>query len=98
AGEPLREVEWARPADIMIEVVAELGVEIRVVLRGVVGGLDLKNQRHQRLGDKPAAVEAEMALRVRPAAIGIRCLHHRSSCAPKMHHRDRKGTKENYSS
>ena len=95
-GQPLGEVERARPPDIMVKVVAELGVEVRIVLRRVVSRLDLQDQRHQRLGDKAPAVKAEMALRVRPTAIGVRCLHHRSFCAPKMHHRDKKGTKENY--
>src|SRR3954451_17338539 len=61
----------------MVEVIVELGPEIRVVLGGVVSRLDLQDQRHQGFRDKPPAVQAEMAARIRSAAIGIGCLHYR---------------------
>ena len=75
-GQPLGEIERARPPDIMVEVIGQLGVEVRVVPGRVVGLLDRQDQRHQRLGDIAPAIDAEMAARVRPAAIGVRCLHH----------------------
>ena len=49
----------------------ELGVEGRVRLRLRVGVLQLEDQRHQRLGDEPAAVDAEPAALVRPLAEGV---------------------------
>ena len=55
----------------MLEVVGELGVEIRVVLGRVVGRLDREDQRHQGLGDIAPAIDAEMAALVRPAAKGV---------------------------
>ena len=95
-GQPLGEIERARPADIMVEVIGQLGVEVRVVLGGVVGLLDRQDQRHQRLGDIAPAIDAEMAARVRPAAIGVRCLHHclLRENAPRRH----EGTKNRFPS
>ena len=37
----------------------------------VVGALQVEDQRHQRLGDEAAAEQAEEALLVGPAAIGV---------------------------
>ena len=51
-----------------------LGLEVRIGLGLVVGLLEIEDQRHQRLGDEAAAIEAEMAALVRPAAIGIQQL------------------------
>src|ERR1051325_8885896 len=75
AGQPLGEVEGARPADIVVEVIGELGVEIRVVFRLVMGALDRQDQRHQGFGDIAPAIKAEMASRIRPATICVWCLH-----------------------
>ena len=44
----------------------ELGVELRIGLRRVVGALQIEDQRHQRLGDEAAAKNAEMPALVRP--------------------------------
>src|SRR5439155_19824723 len=74
-GQPLGEIEGARPTDIMVEVIVELGLKARVGLRRVIGGLDREDQRHQGLGDKTSAIEPEMTARIRPAAKGVRCLH-----------------------
>ena len=74
-GQPLREVERARPADVVLQVVGELLGEGGVGARLVVGALDLEDQRHQRLGDEAAAVDAEMAAFVRSAAVGVDAVH-----------------------
>ncbi len=78
-GQPLGEIERARPPDIMFEVIVELGLKARVVLGLVIGGLDRQDQRHQGLGDKAPAIDAEMAALVGPAAETVRNLHHSSS-------------------
>ena len=48
-----------------------LGLERRIGLGVGVGALQIEDQRHQRLGDEAAAIEAEMAALVRAAAIGV---------------------------
>ena len=93
-GQPLGEIKRARPADIVVEVISELGVEIRIVLGFVIGAFDRQDQRHQRLGDVTAAIETEMAALVRAGAIGVRRLHRHSG---KMHHRDTESTEEFFS-
>src|ERR1051326_5409940 len=80
AGQPLGEVKRARSPNIVVEVIGQLGVEIRVAFRLVVGALDGQDQRHQGFGDIAPAIKAEMAPRIRArskgvAAIGVRCLH-----------------------
>ena len=69
--EPLGEIERRRPADIGREMAVHLGLELRIGLGLGVGALQIEDQRHQRLGDEAAAIEAEMAALVRPAAIGV---------------------------
>ena len=56
-GEP----ERGGPADIVLQVVLEVGVEGGVGFGGVVGALDLQDQRHQRFRDEAAAVFSEAA-------------------------------------
>ena len=79
-GEPLGEIERARPPDIVLQEVVQLGVEGRVGLRLRVGLLELEDQRHQRLGDEPAAVDAEPAALVRPLAEGVGLVELGHSC------------------
>ena len=47
-----------------------LGLKGRIGLGFGVGTLEIEDQRHQRLGDEAATIDAEMAALVRPAAIG----------------------------
>ena len=89
-GQPLGEIERARPPDIMFEVIVELGLKGRVGARLAIGRLDREHQRHQGLGDKAPAIDAEMAALVGPAAETVRNLHHRP--ARNMHHRANQGT------
>src|SRR3546814_19142277 len=46
-GEPLREIERARPSDIVLQIIGELGREGRVLLGRVIGLLDLEDQRSE---------------------------------------------------
>src|SRR6266403_2115116 len=55
----------------MFEVVVELGLEGGVAARCGIGGLDREHQRHQGLGDKAPAINAEMAALVRTTAESI---------------------------
>src|SRR5512147_966332 len=52
----------------------------RVGLGFAVGALEIEDQRHQRLGDEAAAIDAEMPALIRPATIGIQLIR-RGSCA-----------------
>src|SRR5256885_2129726 len=65
----------------MREIAVHLFLELRVDLCFGVGPSQFQDQRHQRLGDKAAAIDAEMPAVVRPGAEGIRSLdrHHRNS-------------------
>ena len=60
-GEAAGEPEGAGAADIVRQMVFEVGVERRIGFRRVIGGLDFQDQRHQRLGHEAAAVLAEAA-------------------------------------
>ena len=64
-GQPFGEPQRAGTADVMLQVVLQVGVEGRVGLGRVVGALDLQDQRHQRFRDEPAAEFAEAAAFVR---------------------------------
>src|SRR5215467_1303584 len=44
-------IKRARPADIMLQKSAKLGLESRVLLRLRVGSFQLEEQRHQGFGD-----------------------------------------------
>jgi hypothetical protein len=75
AGQPLGEIEGARPADVMLEVIIKLGLKTGITACLGISLVDRENQRHQSLGDEAPAIDAEMAPFVRPAAECIRCLH-----------------------
>src|SRR5256885_842727 len=75
AGQPVGEIKGARTPDIMLEIMVELGLKAGVVARVGIGCLNREHQRHQGLGDKAPAKDAEMAAFVRTAAEGIRNLH-----------------------
>ena len=71
-GHALGEIERARPADIMLQEMIELGLmEGRIGLGRLVGLLQREDQRHQRFGDEAAAENAEMAALVGAVAEGI---------------------------
>ena len=73
--QPLGEIERRRPADIMREITVHFLAELRIGLRLGVSLLQFQDQRHQRLGDETATIDAEMPALVRPGAEGIRLLH-----------------------
>ena len=78
-GEPLGEIERRRPADIMRQVAVHLRLEFGIGLRLRVSFLQLQDERHQRLGDEAAAIDAEMPVLIRPGAEGIELLHGHAS-------------------
>ena len=65
---PLGEIERRRPADIVREMAVHLALECGIGLGVRIGLLQLEDQRHQRLGDEAAAIDAEMAALVGPGA------------------------------
>ena len=60
-GQPLGEIERRRPADISREMAVHFLLEFRIGLGLRVGFLQIEDQRHQRLGDEAAAIDAEMS-------------------------------------
>src|SRR6187551_2292048 len=70
--QPLGEIERRRAADIGREMGVHLRVELRIGLGFVVGALQIEDQRHQRLGDKAAAIDTEMPALVGAGAEGVR--------------------------
>ncbi len=74
-GQPLGEIERRRAADVMGVQRGDLGREGRVGLGGLVGLLELEDQRHQGFGDEAAAVDCRNG-RARRARCG------RSSAGP----------------
>src|SRR3546814_15760421 len=52
-----------------------VGLEARILAGGVVGPLDVEEQRHQRLGHEAAAEDAEVPGLVGAAAVGVQRLH-----------------------
>src|SRR5215813_8533896 len=59
----------------MFEVIVEIGLKAGIFARRGVSSLDRQDQRHQGLGDKAPAIDAEMAALVRSATKGVRDLH-----------------------
>src|SRR5690606_24499585 len=70
-GQPLGEIERARPAGIMRVEILEFGDEGGVVLRLVIGFFEIEDEGHQRLGDEAAAKNAEAPALVRARSVGI---------------------------
>ena len=70
----LGEIERRRPADIVREMAVHLRLERRIGLRLRIGLLEREDQRHQRLGDEAAAIDAEMPALVGAGAKRIRLL------------------------
>src|SRR6516165_12653961 len=81
SGQSLGEKKRARPPDIMLKIIVELGLKAGVLEGLGVGRLDRENQRHQGLGDKAPAINAKMPAFIRTGAEGIRNLHRFSSRA-----------------
>ncbi|KAJ8138813.1 hypothetical protein OY671_007974, partial [Metschnikowia pulcherrima] len=70
-GQPGREIEGARAADIVFEQVVELGSECGVGLGPAVFSFEIEDQRHQRFGNIAPAESAEMAAIVGSAAKAV---------------------------
>ena len=81
-GQALGEVERAGPADVMLEIAGEFLGEGRVVAGVLVGLLEIEDERHQRLGDETAAVDAETAGLVRARLVCVQRFHDRYLRAP----------------
>src|SRR5665213_166651 len=64
-SKPLGEIQRRRPPNIICEVAVHFLLKFRIGLGRSVGLLQLKDQRHQRLGNKAAAIDAKM-----PALVG----------------------------
>ena len=60
-GQPLGEVQAARPADVVVQQPLELAVEFRIRLGFAVGTVELVEREHERFGHVPPAVRAEPA-------------------------------------
>jgi len=71
AGEPFRKIKRRGPAAKFFQVIFELALECRVLLRALVFVLQLLQGMHQRLRHEPPAVRAEMALGVWQFSAGI---------------------------
>ena len=75
-GQALGEVERRGAADVVLPEVVHLGPEGRVGLGLLVLGLEVEDERHQRLGDEAAAEVAETAALVGAGAEGVGLLVH----------------------
>ena len=62
----LGKIQRRRPADIMRQIAVHLLAIGRIGLGLRIGLFQFEDERHQRLGDKAAAIDAEMAVLVRP--------------------------------
>ena len=59
----------------MRKIAVHVFLELRIGLCLRVGFFQFQNERHQRLGDEAAAIDAEVPVIVGPGAEGIRLLH-----------------------
>src|SRR5581483_4318793 len=71
----LREIEGGRTSDVMREMPVQFFLKGRVFARLGIGLFQIKDQRHQRLGDEAAAINAEMPGFVGTGFEGVRLLH-----------------------
>ena len=74
-GQPLGEIERRRAPNVVRQIAIHFFLERGIGLGLSVGLLQLQNQRHQRFGDKAAAIDAEVPMIVRPGAERIGLLH-----------------------
>ena len=70
-GDALGGPERARAAHIILQQAAPFGIEGGIGLGPGIGGLDLEDQRHQRLGDVAAAKAAKAPGGIRAALVGV---------------------------
>src|SRR5664280_56779 len=75
--QPLSEIKRRRPPHIVREMAVHFALKFRIGLGGGIGLLQIEYQRHQRLGDKTAAIDAEVPALVGAGAerIGLRRGH-----------------------
>ena len=92
-GQALGEIERRRPADIVLEMAVHLALERRIGLGRGIGLLQLEDQRHQRLGDEAAAIDAEMAALVGPGAERVGLLRSGHALSPLRVRRLRAGAR-----
>src|SRR5262245_1233858 len=76
-SEALGKVQRRWPADIVSEIAVHLRAKGWIVFRLRVSLFELEDERHQRLGDEPAAILPEMPALIRTDAKGIRLALHR---------------------
>src|SRR5262245_51164513 len=79
-GETLREIKRRWTSDIGREMVVHLFLEAGIGLGFRVSLFELENERHERLGDKTAAIDAELPALIGTSAEGILLLHGHSGC------------------
>src|SRR5450759_4854366 len=75
--ETFSKIERRRPPDIVRQMAVHFALKFRIGLSRRVGFLQIEDQRHQRLGDKATAIDAEMPALVGAGAerIGLRRGH-----------------------
>ena len=71
-GQPLCEVKRRGATGVMLVEIGKLGCKFGIFLGGLVGFLQLQNERHQGFGDIAATENAEMTCLVRASTEGIR--------------------------
>ena len=85
-GQSFSKIERARATNIMLEVIVKLIAKFGVFLGGFIFLLEREDERHERLGNKPAAKNAKAAIFVRAHGIAVLCAHNGGSlcwAAPK---------------
>ena len=65
------EIKRAWTANVIFQVIIEFFLELRVILGVLIGLLKLKNQWHERFGDKTATVITKMPVRIRKGAVAV---------------------------
>ena len=72
-GHALGEIERRWAADIVCEMAIDLRLEQRVFPCFGIRSFELKNERHERLGDETAAIKPVMPVLVGPVRKELRC-------------------------